>query len=90
MIDNELKVDVMRTLSVFHCILDHGEKLGDGHYIYSGIQAKHDQEGYTLTLLDSQVKLNLFFHNKFQADFAKRTQFDEFLHKLDRIYNKHH
>ena len=88
--EKELKVDLVKILSVFNTVLDHGEKLSDGHYLYSGIQAKHDQDGYTLTLLDSQVTLNLFFHNKYQAQFERRGHFDEFLHKIERIYHKHH
>jgi len=89
-LDSNLKVDVMKTLSVFNCILDKGDKLADGHYLYSGIQAKHDAEGYTLTLFDSEVKLNIYFHNKYAAQFENRSKLDFFLKKLDTIYQKHH
>lgn len=86
--DDDLKLDMVKTLSVFNYILDKGEKISAGHYAYSGLQAKHDHDGYRLTLFDADVELTLLFHNKYQANFSRRTQFDAFLHKIDRIYYK--
>lgn len=87
--EDDLKLDMVKTLSVSNYILDKGERMSAGHYVYSGLQARHDHDGYTLTLFDSDVELNLFFHNKYQANFDRRSQFDAFLHKIDRIYFKH-
>ena len=83
------KVDVLKSLSVFHCILNHGEKLRDGQYAYSGVRAAHDADGYSLSLSDNDVRLDLYFHNKYQVQYEKRSQLDDFLDKVDLIYRKH-
>lgn len=87
--ENDQKIDLVKTLSVFNCILDRGEKLGAGHYLLSGVQARHDADGYTIVLSDQVVQLTLYFHNKYQVQCDKRSEFDAFLHKLDFIYRHH-
>ncbi|WP_415884897.1 DUF3081 family protein [Neptuniibacter sp. QD29_5] len=46
-IEDVLKLDIVKTLSVFNCILNKGEKMSSGHYVYSGIQTRNDRDGYS-------------------------------------------
>lgn len=90
MANTDEKVDLVKALSVFQHICDNGEKLAAGHYLLEGLQAQHDPDGYTLVLCDKDVQLTLFFHNKYQAQFQKRSQFEGFLNKLNLIYQNLH
>ncbi|MGB0205874.1 MAG: DUF3081 family protein [Neptuniibacter sp.] len=88
--ETDNRIDVLKTLSVFNCILDHGLKDGHGHYSYSGVYAEHSHDGYNISLYDSSVRLDVMFHNTYQVKYEQKNQLNTFLNKLDHIYQKHH
>ena len=83
------KVDLVKMLSVFNRIIDHGELQGDGGRLLEGLRASHDLDGYILTLYDSGVRLDLFFHNRYKLDFQSRDQLAAFMKKADAIFKRY-
>ena len=66
--------DIKLALRVTDKIFSHGTRQGD-NYQFAGFTAWTDFDGYTITLSDENVKLNIYFHNKyeFDSDKGKRT-----------------
>lgn len=82
------KVDLVKTLSVFNWIIDHGELQADGSRLLDGLYASHDFDGYTLTLYDAGARLDLFFHNRYKLDFQSREQLKSFMSKIDSVFRR--
>ena len=81
------KVDVRQALRVFNTIMEHGEQRGGESHL-GGIIASAGYDGYTVTLRNDYVTLNVYFHNKFSLDFSSRQQLMLFLDKLAALDRK--
>ena len=78
------RVSVKKALRVFQKVCDAGEKTGD-EYQYNGLKASSDFDGYTVTLRNDYVSLDIFFHNKFNFEYTNQKERDLFLEKIDQI-----
>lgn len=83
-LNHDPKLDVMKALRVFNYIMDHGEKEGEVRS-FMGLSASTDFDGYTMYLNSHHAKLTVFFHNKYQLEFVKAEELDEFYTLLDRV-----
>ncbi len=79
---NEL--DSRFILNVFENIREKGEKKDDG-FLYQGVKAYTDLDGYTVFLEDAQVSLRVGFHNQYHFDYEKEEHYEQFLKKLKAI-----
>lgn len=77
-------LNIHQTLKVFHLIRDHGNKVDDAHRL-NGVNASSDYDGYTLELWDDNVRLSIFFHNKYSVDYSNAFELNEFYEKLAAI-----
>ena len=78
------KIRVKDALAVFGKITAKGSKTTEG-YIFNGITAKSDYDGYTIVLCNQYVTLTVFFHNKFTFDYTSAKERDRFLDKYSAI-----
>lgn len=78
------KVDVSLALRAYQNILRLGEKDGDG-YVFKGLRASTDFDGYTITLSDGVISLRVFFHNRFALEPTKGRAVEQFLLRLKRV-----
>ena len=78
------KVDVARALRAYQNVLNYGERDGDG-FVYDGLRASTDFDGYTVTLSDSVISLRIFFHNRFALEPNHGRAVDRFLARLNRV-----
>ena len=78
------KLDVMQALQVVDKITVHGVKQGHG-YSLDGLHATPSYDGYTVTLSDKVVDLNIYFHNTFTFEYKTSKQLGEFMLKLERV-----
>jgi len=74
-------LDIHQTLKVFHLIVKHGIKVEDAHRL-NGINAASDFDGYTVELWDENVRLSVFFHNKYSVDYQRAFELEAFYEKL--------
>ncbi|MBT8139681.1 MAG: DUF3081 domain-containing protein [Gammaproteobacteria bacterium] len=74
-------VNIKTALNAFHVIREKGEKTSTG-YVYKGITADTDFDGYTIYLKADYVTLTIYFHNKFDVDYANMKELTMFLEKL--------
>ncbi|WP_416307050.1 DUF3081 family protein [Neptunicella sp. SCSIO 80796] len=79
---NEL--NVKQALAVFNQVCEKGDKR-DGHYFYQDIEAWHDFDGYTCFLKFNQVTLTLYFHGKYNLDYADNNDLEGFMRKLAKV-----
>ncbi|MFT6791525.1 MAG: hypothetical protein ACJA04_000727 [Cellvibrionaceae bacterium] len=79
------KIEVRKALGVIDYIFSEGEKDGDA-YVLNGLRAKSDFDGYTVTLMNDYVTLNIYFHNKFRFEYSSKKERDQFLEKMDLLY----
>jgi hypothetical protein len=79
---NEL--DSKFILQVFELIRQQGEKQDDA-YVFKGITASSDFDGYTLFLRDHHVQLSFGFHNQYHLDYEKDEHLEQFVSKLKAI-----
>ena len=77
-------IQVRKALSVFYKVMEYGTKRAEG-VEFDGVIATGDFDGYTVTLLHNEVRLSIFFHNKFKCDYPNRQALDRFMLKLDKI-----
>ncbi len=82
----EEKINIKRALEAFNIIREQGFKK-DGHTIMNGVRASVGFDGYTISLGNDYVNLDIFFHNKFSISYTNRRERDLFLTKLDTILN---
>ena len=76
--------DINQALRAFNKIVTHGVEDND-NYNYQGITAWSDFDGYTLQLSDEDVSLSIYFHNKYEFDYANSHQLKVFINKLKAI-----
>ncbi|WP_434928296.1 DUF3081 family protein [Shewanella sp. HL-SH8] len=82
------EIDIHRALRVFNKVTQYGEKTSDtaeSVYHLCGINALTGFDGYTITLSDVQVKLDIFFHNKYQFDYPNNEALDNFLKRFSDV-----
>ncbi|WP_199610925.1 DUF3081 domain-containing protein [Flocculibacter collagenilyticus] len=77
-------IDVQQVLRVFDKVTQRGERK-EGSYYLDGITATQAEDGYTITLSDANVTLSLFFHNKYNFDYADNAAFDRFIKRVKHI-----
>ena len=65
-------------------IREHGKKVGEAHRL-NGINAASDFDGYTVELWDENVRLTIFFHNKYDVEYKRALELDAFYEKLNAI-----
>jgi len=78
------QVDIQRLLRIFTLIQQYGEKTSQGHQLL-GLTATSDFEGYTLTISDQSVSLDLFFHNKYKFDYPNNQALETFERRLKQL-----
>ncbi|UPW19723.1 DUF3081 domain-containing protein [Agarivorans sp. TSD2052] len=77
-------VDVSLVLRVYEKITRLGTKHSDG-YLYEGLNANSDWDGYTITVSNQQLGLSIFFHNNYQFSVHDEKVIDTFIKQLERI-----
>ncbi|WP_394176755.1 DUF3081 family protein [Thalassotalea litorea] len=80
-------IDIKQALRVCNKIMSHGQRLERGHKL-GDLTVESDYDGYTLTLSDHAVTLQIFFHNKHQLDCKRVIELDAFLQKVEKLDNK--
>ena len=73
-----------QVLRVFNLVTTHGERTDSG-YVYEGLHASTDFEGYTIILSNNKVTYTLFFHNKYRAEYQHSRDWDDFLKQLTEV-----
>lgn len=81
------KVNVRQALRVFDLITRNGKRQG-GEYLLNGLSASSGFDGYTVTLRNNYVTLDIFFHNKFSFQFSNKKEKMLFMDKLSAIDSK--
>ncbi|MFT5084385.1 MAG: hypothetical protein ACI9Y1_002440 [Lentisphaeria bacterium] len=76
------KVNLKKSLRVFNKIITEGYRNGD-EYSLNGLNASMDFDGYTVTIRNDYVRLDIFFHNKISFDYSSRKERILFLEKID-------
>ncbi|MBC3767630.1 DUF3081 family protein [Neptunicella marina] len=79
---NEL--DTKQALKVFNLVCEKGEKR-DEHYFYQGLEAWHDFDGYTCYLKFNQATLTLYFHGKYNLDYADNGELESLFKKIANV-----
>ena len=80
----DARLDVRLVLRVFNSVRDRGQKRGD-LYVWQGMTASSDFDGYTLALSDSHCTVTVRFHNKYTLDSPNRVFRQQFVEQLKRI-----
>ena len=80
----EKRFDINQALRVYDKIVSNGVKEQD-KYLFKGITAYNDFDGYTVQLSDGNVTLSLYFHSKYEFDYKNPKQLDAFIKKLGKI-----
>ena len=78
------KIKIKHALEAFHIIYERGVKK-DNHMVMNGIRATLGFDGYTISLSNDYVNLDIFFHNKFSLTYTNRKELEVFMAKLDSI-----
>jgi len=78
------KVDIKKSLRVFNQIATKGRRVGD-EYLLNGLTAFTDFDGYTVTIKNDYVRLDIFFHNKISLDFSNDKERMLFLQKIETM-----
>lgn len=77
-------IDIRQALRAFQTITENGEKR-EGEYHLSGLRAFTDFDGYTATICNDSVRLDIYFHNKYLFDFSNLKEKTVFLEKLKAL-----
>lgn len=76
------KVNIKKAHKAFNAIITDGHR--NGHeYTLNGLVASTDFDGYTITIRNDYVRLDIFFHNKFSFDYSSKKEKALFLEKLE-------
>jgi len=78
------KVNVRQALAVFQKILDHGERIDDD-YVLSGLRANQGFDGYTASIFNDYVRLDIQFHQRFTFEYSNEKEKRAFLEKLAQL-----
>ena len=81
----DAKIKVTTALTAFQNLIDQGERQQDGSYKIKRLHGQTDHDGYTVTLFDDSVQLNIFFHNKFDIKFENNKALDRFISQIEEI-----
>jgi hypothetical protein len=81
------KVNIKKALHAFNRIITEGYRNGD-EYSLNGLTAYTDFDGYTITIRNDYVRLDIFFHNKFSFDYTNSKERMLFLEKIDIMDRK--
>ena len=82
------EIDIHRALRVFNKVATLGEKQSDNIqsvYRLCGLNALTDFDGYTIILSDAQVRLDIFFHNKYKFDYPNNEALENFLARFTDV-----
>ena len=82
MLDN--KVNVARALRVYQKVVNEGIKQ-QGQYVWKGLAVGSDLDGYSISLIEGRVSLQIFFHQRFSLESPNREEASLFLKKLERL-----
>ena len=82
MLDN--KVNVAKALRVYQKVVNEGVK-DQGQYVWQGLSVGSDLDGYSISLSEGRVSLQIFFHQRFSLEAPNREEASLFLKKLDRL-----
>jgi hypothetical protein len=78
------KVNIKTALRAFDRIREEGVERA-GEYHLNGVAAGSDFDGYTITLHDDYVTLQIYFHNKFKLDFVNNRHLNTFIERVESI-----
>lgn len=81
-------IDAMQALNVFEKIQQYGHVDSDGK-VLDGVHASASFDGYTVTMWDDYVTMNIQFHNTCKFDLVDKRYQEAFLDKLafiDKAY----
>lgn len=78
------ELNIRQALRVFHIITSHGTRTEEGFRL-SGLTASSDFDGYTVTIRNDYVCLDIFFHNKYTFTCDNRKEKEAFLYKIKQI-----
>ena len=82
------EIDIHRALRVFNKVTTLGDKQSDSTesvYRLCGLNAVTDFDGYTISLSDVQVRLDIFFHNKYKFDYPNNEALENFLARFTDV-----
>ncbi|MCT7940672.1 DUF3081 domain-containing protein [Shewanella holmiensis] len=82
------EIDIHRALRVFNKVATLGEKQSDNIqsvYRLCGLNALTDFDGYTISLSDAQVRLDIFFHKKYKFDYPNNEALENFLARFTDV-----
>lgn len=77
-------IDVKKALRVYQKITSSGVQK-EGAYVLDGLKAAQSFDGYTASIFNERVRLDLLFHNKFTFTFDNKKERSDFLEKLEKI-----
>lgn len=80
----DTKLDVKQALRVFDKITTYGQKVED-EYRLGDISASTSFDGYTVSLRDDQVDIDVMFHQTQRVNFKSRPAYENFLKKMKAI-----
>ena len=78
------KVNLRQALRVFQRVITEGRREG-GEYHLKGVIASTDFDGYTVTLRNDYVHLDIFFHNTISFEYANLREKALFLETLELL-----
>ena len=78
------KVNIKEALLAFNTIITKGRHNGD-EYTLNGLTAHTDFDGYTITIRNDYVRLDIYFHNKFKFDYSSSAERMLFLEKIENL-----
>ena len=78
------KSDVRKAFRAFGTMLAEGQRVGNEYHL-NGLVAYTDHDGYTVTIRNDFVKLDIFFHNKFSFNYSNRKEKLLFLEKINAL-----
>jgi hypothetical protein len=82
------KIYVRRAFRAFGVILAEGKRVGNEYHL-NGLVAYADHDGYTVTIRNDYVQLDVFFHNKFSFNYSSRKEKSLFLEKINALDRSH-
>ena len=83
----DAKVNVQKALRAYQKVVDLGEKQGD-RYCLDGMSVWSEADGYSVSLAEGEVVLQIFFHQRFSLQAPNRAEAAFFLRKLDSLNGK--
>ena len=81
------KINLKKALRAFNIITTKGHRNGN-EYTLNGLTAHTDFNGYTVTIRNDYVRLDILFHNKILFDYSSRKESMLFLEKIENIQRK--